>query len=151
MYHVGHAKMLEQAKNLFPFTRLVAGVSGDEETLRLKGKLVNNEYERKTAVEHCKSVDEVICPCPWIVTVEFMEKNKLDFVAHDEAPYGSAGDDDIYAPMKKIGKFIATQRTPGVSTSDIIMRILKDYDDYILRSLQRGYSRKELGISFIKE
>jgi hypothetical protein len=50
-----------------------------------------------------------------------------------------------------MGKFIATQRTEGVSTSDLILRILKDYNEYVLRNLARGYSRQDLGISLVKE
>ena len=59
-----------------------------------------------------------------MITLDFVEKNKIDYVAHDDAPYGSAGADDIYAEIKKAGKFKATQRTDGISTSDIILRII---------------------------
>lgn len=37
-----------------------------------------------------------------------------------------------------------------MSTSDLILRILKDYNEYVLRNLSRGYSRKDLGISALK-
>lgn len=53
--------------------------------------------------------------------------------------------------MKKLGMFRATQRTEGISTSDIILRIIKDYDMYIERSLKRGYKRQDIGISKTKE
>ena len=43
--------------------------------------------------------------------------------------------------------FRATQRTEGISTSDIILRLIKDYDMYVERSFQRGYKREDLGIS----
>jgi choline-phosphate cytidylyltransferase len=109
-----------------------------------------NEFERTESVRHCKWVDEIICPCPWVITLDFVNKHNIDFVAHDDLPYGSGGSGDIYAGIKKAGKFIATQRTEGVSTSDIIMRIIKDYDKYIWRSLDRGISPKDLGISSIK-
>lgn len=106
-----------------------------------------NEKERVDIIKHCKWVDEVICPCPWIITLDFLEEHNIDFVAHDDAPYGSAGQDDIYKDIKKAGKFAATQRTEGISTSDIILRIIKDYDMYVLRSFERGYNHKDLKIS----
>ena len=52
--------------------------------------------------------------------------------------------------MKKIGKFKATQRSEGICTSDVILRIIKDYDMYVFRNLEKGYTPKEMGISGLK-
>ena len=50
-----------------------------------------DEKERCEILEHCKWVDEIICPCPWILTKEYLQKKNIHYVAHDDLPYGSAG------------------------------------------------------------
>ncbi|KAF6989488.1 hypothetical protein CFC21_006821 [Triticum aestivum] len=98
-------------------------------------------------------VDEVIPDAPWVLTPEFIEKHQIDYVAHDALPYAdtSGAANDVYEFVKKIGKFKETKRTDGVSTSDLIMRIVKDYNQYVMRNLARGYSRKDMGVSYVKE
>lgn len=117
-----HMRQLEQAKKAFPDTYLIVGVTGDEETHKRKGLTVLSGRERAETVRHCKWVDEVIENCPWIVTPAFLEEHRIDYVAHDDIPYGAAEGDDIYAPIKKEGKFLVTQRTEGVSTTGIITK-----------------------------
>ena len=115
-------RQLEQAKTAFPEVYLLVGVTGDAETHRRKGLTVLSGTERAETVRHCKWVDEVIPNCPWIVTPDFLEKHKIDYVAHDDLPYGADEGDDIYTPIKKEGKFLVTQRTEGVSTTGIITK-----------------------------
>ncbi|KAF3760865.1 hypothetical protein M406DRAFT_282709, partial [Cryphonectria parasitica EP155] len=151
LFHLGHMRQLEQAKKAFPDTYLIVGVTGDEETHKRKGLTVLSGRERAETVRHCKWVDEVIENCPWIVTPAFLEEHRIDYVAHDDLPYGAAEGDDIYAPIKKEGKFLVTQRTEGVSTTGIITKIVRDYEKYIARQLKRGTSRQELNVSWLKK
>ncbi|URE10866.1 cytidylyltransferase domain containing protein [Musa troglodytarum] len=153
LFHFGHARSLEQAKKAFPNTFLLVGCCSDEVTHKYKGKTVMTETERYESLRHCKWVDEVIPDAPWVITKEFLDEHKIDYVAHDSLPYADASGagNDVYEFVKAIGKFKETKRTEGISTSDLIMRIVKDYNQYVMRNLARGYTRKDLGVSYMKE
>ncbi|CAL9055593.1 choline-phosphate cytidylyltransferase 2-like isoform X1 [Musa acuminata AAA Group] len=153
LFHFGHARSLEQAKKAFPNTFLLVGCCSDEVTHKYKGKTVMTETERYESLRHCKWVDEVIPNAPWVITKEFLDEHKIDYVAHDSLPYADASGagNDVYEFVKAIGKFKETKRTEGISTSDLIMRIVKDYNQYVMRNLARGYTRKDLGVSYMKE
>jgi len=153
LFHQGHARQLLQAKNIFPNSEvyLMVGCCNDQLTHSHKGKTVMTDHERYEALRHCRYVDEVVVDAPWTLDNAFLDLHKIDFVAHDDAPYtlGTSAD-DVYDFVKKRGMFVATQRTEGVSTSDIVARIVRDYDTYVRRNLARGYSRQDLNVSFLK-
>lgn len=144
-------RVLQQAKTAFPDVYLIVGVTGDAETHKRKGLTVLSGTERAESVRHCRWVDEVVEDCPWVINVEFLDKHQIDFVAHDDLPYGASEGDDIYAPIKKQGKFLVTQRTEGVSTTGLITKIVRDYEQYVGRQLKRGTTRQELNVSWLKK
>lgn len=154
LFHVGHARMLEQAKKALGDPKkvyLLAGVCMDEDVHKFKGKTVMDHALRVNSVSHCKWVDEVLADAPWVIDDAYLQKYNIDFVAHDAIPYtdhSGVSDDasDVYGHVKKRGMFLETQRTEGLSTSDLIVNIIKDYDDYVVRNLSRGYTKKDLNV-----
>lgn len=64
--------------------------------------------ERVETLRHVRWVDEIIAPCPWVITPEFLEHHKLDYVVHDDIPYtiGAKNSElgeaqDVYYWLKK--------------------------------------------------
>ncbi|GJE95740.1 phosphocholine cytidylyltransferase domain-containing protein [Phanerochaete sordida] len=140
LFHFGHALQLRQAKLAFPSVPpesgegewtpgvyLLVGVNSDEQCESNKNRTVMTHAERCEAVRHCRWVDEVVPDAPWVIGPDFLEKYNIDYVAHDVDPYGSAGHDDVYAFCKMQGKFLPTRRTPGISTSDLLARLVSGY------------------------
>lgn len=152
LFHLGHMKMLEQAKKVLGAHRtcLIVGVSSDAQVHKFKGKTVMTEEVRYASVAHCRWVNEVIEEPPWVLNDDFLAEHRIDFVAHDAQPYvdtsGASASGDCYSHVKEKGMFLETQRTCGLSTSDIITNLVRDYDDYVRRNLKRGYTRQELNV-----
>jgi len=146
VFHAGHARQLMQAKNMFPNVILIVGCSNDTLVHSKKGKTVCTDEERYESLRHCRYADIILPSGPWYYSVEFFDRHKIDFIAHDEEPYSIGGQTDSYALPKSMDMFCATQRTEGISTSDVITRIVKNYDGYIRRNLSRGMTRQDLNI-----
>lgn len=125
-------------------------VCNDSLTRAKKGMTVLTDEQRIEAVRHCRWVDAVIANAPWTIDESFMERHAIDFVAHDAIPYTSKESADVYSWVKKQGRFLSTNRTNGISTSDIITKIVRDYDIYLRRNFERGVPAKDLNISFLK-
>jgi choline-phosphate cytidylyltransferase len=145
-FHYGHAKVLEQCKKMFKHVYLIVGVCTDEETRKEKSKTIMNFKERYEAISHCKWTDEVV-QGPWLCSIEFLDNIGAHYMAHDPEPYPYEDMDDCYGVFKEHGRFLATRRTEGVSTTDLILRVLTDYNIYLERQVRKGCTPKELGIS----
>ncbi|TDH69600.1 hypothetical protein CCR75_002570 [Bremia lactucae] len=126
MMHYGHMNAFRQARSLG--TYLVVGVNDDESITACKGAppVLNNE-ERIASVKGCKFVDEVEPHCPYIMNEEYLQrmikKHRIDYVVHGDDPCIVDGK-DVYESAQKLGKYRTIPRTEGVSTSDILGRML---------------------------
>jgi cytidyltransferase-like protein len=138
LFHFGHANVFKQIKLKYPDCHLIVGVNSDEDTLKYKGPTVMTYEERVKNISTCKYVDEQLHNVPWIITEEFMIKNNIDYIAREGSPYIS-DDQDIYSVPKKLGKFLPIiNYSSEISTSELINRILKNYDTYYDRNKKRN-------------
>jgi len=122
MMHYGHANALRQSKELGDY--LIVGVHSDEEILKNKGPPVMNEEERYKAVAACKWVDEVVKGAPYVTSLAVLDQHNVDFCVHGDDIVTSSDGTDTYWEVKKAGRFRTVPRTPGVSTTDLVGRML---------------------------
>ncbi|CAK4319231.1 unnamed protein product [Aphanomyces euteiches] len=126
MMHYGHMNAFRQAKSVG--TYLVVGVNDDKSITECKGAPpVMCDEERIASVAGCKFVDAVEPHCPYIMNDEYLlkmiEKHNLDYIVHGDDPCIVDGK-DVYESAQKMGKYRTIPRTEGVSTSDILGRML---------------------------
>ncbi|PAA62558.1 hypothetical protein BOX15_Mlig001077g2 [Macrostomum lignano] len=98
--------------------------TSDEEIEHHKGPPVFTSAERYKMVRAIKWVDEVVEAAPYITTVETLEKHNCDFCAHGDDITTSADGHDTYHLVKAAGKYREFKRTEGVSTTDLVGRML---------------------------
>lgn len=122
MVHFGHANALRQAKGLG--TKLIVGVHSDEEISKHKGPPVFSNEERYKIVRGIKWVDEVIEDAPYVTTIETLDKYNCDFCAHGDDITMTADGVDTYQIVKDLGRYKEFKRTAGVSTTDLVGRML---------------------------
>ncbi|PSS17705.1 Ethanolamine-phosphate cytidylyltransferase [Actinidia chinensis var. chinensis] len=148
MMHYGHCNALRQARALGD--QLVVGVVSDAEIIDNKGPPVTPLNERMIIVSAVKWVDEVIPDAPYAITEEFMKKlfdeYNIDYIIHGDDPCLLPDGTDAYALAKKAGRYKQIKRTEGVSSTDIVGRMLlcvrerSSSDSPSHSSLQRQFS-----------
>ncbi|KAJ6827948.1 ethanolamine-phosphate cytidylyltransferase [Iris pallida] len=148
MMHYGHCNALRQARALGD--ELVVGVVSDDEIIANKGPPVTPLHERMIMVGAVKWVDEVIPDAPYAITEEFMNKlfneYDIDYIIHGDDPCLLPDGTDAYALAKKAGRYKQIKRTEGVSSTDIVGRMLlcvrerSIIDSHNRSSLQRQFS-----------
>lgn len=122
MVHFGHANALRQAKAMGDV--LYVGVHSDAEITQHKGPPVFNEEERYKMVKAIKWVDEVVMNAPYVTTIETLDKYNCDFCVHGDDITLSADGKDTYEEVKSAGRYKECKRTAGVSTTNLVGRML---------------------------
>jgi len=127
LFHRGHLESLIKAKNCLnepENTYLIVGVVGDEEATGYKRKPIISEEDRREIISSIKYVDKIICPCPLVVSMEFIKENNIDIVVHGFVSEQDRNKQkDFYDKITQNGYFKEIEYYSKISTSDIIKNI----------------------------
>jgi hypothetical protein len=75
-------------------------------------------------VRAIKWVDEVVEGAPYVTTLETLDKYNCDFCAHGNDITTTAEGVDTYQEVKDAERYKEVERTQGVSTTDLVGRML---------------------------
>lgn len=122
VFHYGHANALRQSKELG--SHLIAGVHSSVEISREKGLPVMEDEERYEVVRGCRYVDKVVENSPFVTQMDMVKKHGVDVVVHGDDLVLDRNGQDSYSQVRKTGMFREVKRTIGISTTEIVGRML---------------------------
>lgn len=140
-FHHGHAGVMLQARRLG--TSLLVGLHSDEEIAENKGPTVMNLAERTAAVNACRFSTLCVPHAPYVTSLPWISHYGCKYVVHGDDITSDADGNDCYRFVKKAGRMKIVKRTPGISTTDLVGRMLLCTKDHFIKSLSDVLAGKE--------
>jgi len=126
LFHYGHASFFKTLKNNGA-NYVIVGLHSDDDIHNYKNKRpILSLTERKSIIETCKYVDEVWVNTPVYLTKKYLIENNIEQVSHAHDKNDKTYDGYYKVPIE-MGIFKRLDYNNGISTSEIIQRILKAY------------------------
>ena len=122
LFHYGHMEFLRKASEMG--TYLIAGIVADDVVELSKNKPILTMEERVASVADCKYVDQVLPNAPWRIDRAWIIQHHIQLVVHGD-DYAEDQLDDIYNVPREMGILRTVPYTKGISTTEIIRRILE--------------------------
>ncbi|MCJ1422510.1 hypothetical protein MMC29_000390 [Sticta canariensis] len=139
--HHGHAGAMLQARQLGQ--SLLVGIHSDEEIMDNKGPTVMTLNERISAVDACRWSTLSIPHAPYVTSLPWISHYGCYYVVHGDDITSDGGGEDCYRYVKAAGRFLVVKRTPGISTTDLVGRMLLCTKTHFIKSLTRVLSGEE--------
>lgn len=129
----GHAGALLQARQLGK--ELYVGIHSDEAIAYNKGPTVMTLAERVAAADACRWVTKPVPHAPYNTYLPWISHYGCYYVVHGDDVTSDAGGEDTYRYVKAAGRYLEVKRTPGISTTDLVGRMLLCTKNHLIRSL----------------
>ncbi|ODQ59110.1 hypothetical protein WICANDRAFT_84757 [Wickerhamomyces anomalus NRRL Y-366-8] len=162
-FHHGHANAILQAKQLG--SELYIGIHTDEEIKLNKGPTVMNLKERQYTIDANKWSTKTIINAPYVTQPSWMDEYQCKYVVHGDDITTDSDGNDCYGIVRDQGRLKLVKRTEGVSTTDLINRLLVpttkhyikdvggmiDENKVLIKNFASGVDGKELydGVWFV--
>ncbi|KAK1760592.1 hypothetical protein QBC47DRAFT_367614 [Echria macrotheca] len=140
-FHHGHAGAVVQARQLGD--ELYVGVHSDEAILENKGPTVMTLRERLLATDACRWVTKSIPYAPYVTQLDWISHFGCKYVVHGDDITSDGSGEDCYRFVKAANRFKVVKRTPSISTTDLVGRMLLCTRTHFIKSLEKMLAGEE--------
>ncbi|MCJ1293959.1 hypothetical protein MMC34_005516 [Xylographa carneopallida] len=114
---------------------LLVGIHSDEAILENKGPTVMTLKERVSAVDACRWSTLSVPYAPYVTSLPWISHYGCQYVVHGDDISSDSSGEDCYRYVKAAGRFLVVKRTPGISTTDLVGRMLLCTRGHFIKSL----------------
>ncbi len=125
LFHAGHVALLQEARRHGDW--LVVGVLSDDTVASYKRRPIMTLPERVAVIASCRYVDQVIENAPFELTEAFLDEHAITTVVHGDDLSPEAAE-SVYGAAVAAGILTYVPRTGGISTTQLIQRVLDAAD-----------------------
>ncbi|EME44654.1 hypothetical protein DOTSEDRAFT_72194 [Dothistroma septosporum NZE10] len=140
-FHHGHAGVMLQSRRFGD--ELLVGLHNDGDIAANKGPTVMNLAERVAAVNACRFSTLCVPHAPYVTSIPWISHYGCQYVTHGDDITSDASGEDCYRFVKKAGRMKIVPRTPGISTTDLVGRMLACTKDHFIDSLVDCFEGRE--------
>jgi ethanolamine-phosphate cytidylyltransferase len=95
------------------------------------------------AVEACRWATRAIPKAPYVTSLPWITHYGCWFVVHGDDITSDSSGQDCYRYVKQAGRFKVVKRTPGISTTDLVGRMLLCTKNHFIQSLEKTLAGEE--------
>ena len=95
------------------------------------------------AVEACRWATRCIPCAPYVTSLPWVSHYGCQYVVHGDDITSDSNGDDCYRFVKAAGRFKVVRRTPGISTTDLVGRMLLCTKGHFIKSVKGTLSGEE--------
>lgn len=96
-----------------------------------------------SAVDACRWSTLSVPHAPYVTSLPWISHYGCHYVVHGDDITSDSTGEDCYRYVKAAGRFLVVKRTPGISTTDLVGRMLLCTKSHFVKSLTRVLSGKE--------
>ena len=95
------------------------------------------------AVDACRWSTQSIPHAPYVTSLPWISHYGCHYVVHGDDITSDSSGEDCYRYVKAAGRFLVVKRTPGISTTDLVGRMLLCTRNHFIKSLQKVLAGEE--------